>query len=78
MPILPTGREPRIPADFTESEGMAVLMSDAGRALGTRYGLSASEAYHHHILGALFRHFGYAPTAKFRYRKLYAKDTWMR
>lgn len=74
------GSGTRIPADFTESEGkaVAVLMSDAGRALGTRYGLSASEAYHHHILGALFRHFGYAPTAKFRYRKLYTKDTWMR
>ena len=35
-------------------------------------------AFHQHILGALFRHFGYAPTAKFRYRKLYTKDTWMR
>lgn len=69
-----------IPADFTEEQGtaVAVLMADVGRALGTSYGSPASGAYHHNIVGAIFRNFGYASTVRYHYRKLYTKDTWMR
>ena len=67
-----------IPLDFTEQQGTAVatLMRDFGYAIGMQYAAEGSGAYGCAIGETLFEHFGYAPTARYHYRKLYTTETW--
>lgn len=68
------------PDGFTEKQAteIATLMRDCGCALNMIYQENGSSAYSNDITGALFNHFKYAPTLKFRTREHYTTETWTR
>lgn len=61
-----------------EANAVALLMRDFGSAVGMLYNIGGSGVAQCKVMGALFRHFGYSSSMKYRYRKLYTKEQWIK